>query len=95
MKTKTFISPFIIGLLIAVAISVGCKDKVEAVELKDIADPDNVTIELNESATTWMFEGTFCSGCNKLYNYIEHPKICPECNEQTKDFYYMALIKKR
>ena len=44
---------------------------------------------------SWMFEGTFCSKCNQLYNYIEHPKVCSKCGEQTKDYYYLVLIKER
>lgn len=44
---------------------------------------------------TWLFEGTFCSECNKLYNYIEHPTICNKCGMQTKDLYYLVLIKER
>lgn len=58
----------------------GCKDEAEA------------------SGTTgaiWVFEGTFCSDCNKLYNYIEHPETCDKCGAQTKDFYYLCLIKER
>lgn len=58
----------------------------EAVESEKIyADPNAV----------WVFEGTFCSKCKLLYNYIEHPKVCDKCGEQTKDFYYLVLIKER
>jgi len=44
---------------------------------------------------TWMYEGTFCSECNYLYNYDKYPKVCDKCGSQTKDFYYLALIKER
>lgn len=63
----------------------GCEEKVDANTRKMYADPE----------ATWMFEGTFCSKCNQLYNYIEHPKICDKCGLETKDFYYLALIKER
>lgn len=78
---------FIVTWLLLIALFVaGCKNKVEAVETERIYADSNAT---------WMFEGTFCSECNQLYNYIEHPKICDKCGLETKDFYYLALIKER
>ena len=79
-----FIALLVIGITIG-SIFVGCEDKVGANTRKIYADPN----------ASWVFEGTFCSKCNQLYNYIEHPKICDKCGEQTKDYYYLVLIKER
>lgn len=43
----------------------------------------------------WIYEGTFCSECQILYNYKEYPEICDKCDTQTKDFFYLALLKDR
>lgn len=43
----------------------------------------------------WMFQGTYCSKCNYLYNYKEYPKVCEKCGEQTKNHYYLVLNKER
>lgn len=75
-----------VGLYLSIPLLsfLGCK--AEAVETKEIYVDQNAT---------WMFEGTFCSDCNKLYNYIEHPKVCDICGKKTKDFFYLVLIKER
>lgn len=40
----------------------------------------------------WILEGTYCSECSILYNLKAH-NICPECNSQTKKFFYLAKIE--
>lgn len=87
MKTKAIKILLVLAILIGVALVFGCKEKAEAKGLQ------RYSFDITEAA--WMFEGTFCSECNQLYNYIEHPKICDVCGTQTKDFFYLVLIKER
>ncbi len=63
----------------------GCEEKVDGYAGKVYADPN----------ARWVFQGTFCAKCNHLYNYLEHPKVCDKCGKQTKDYYYLVLIKER
>lgn len=96
MKTKLIeLGCVVVGILLLVLVLTGvfgCREKIEASEsTTELARP----IYLNTTGAIWIFEGTFCSECNKLYNYIEHPKTCDICNAQTKDFYYLCLIKDR
>lgn len=47
-----------------------------------------------QSTQEWFFQGTLCRKCPMLYNLEEYPKICPTCNKETVNTYFLALFKK-
>ena len=85
-----------IAILTVISVMLFIAFSVESGEAEE-TEPNDVyagKIDIDPPAQ-WAFQGTFCAGCNILYNYIEHPKICDKCDEQTKDYFNLVLIKDR
>ncbi len=56
---------------------------------------DSVKKIYADPSAEWRFQGTYCTGCNYLYNYDEYPEVCTKCGKQTKDYFHLVLIKDR